>query len=151
MSMNRMLLLCLLALMFQGAQAGELYKWTDAQGKVHFSDKPPKPSVGTAKTVEVKAPPVSEAQRLEAEARLARLRATAGQGGTLIGGTGPDVMIPPEARQAAGGAGGTACERAWREYNESVACFSANRGPGNRISAEGFEKCKAVAEPAPCR
>ena len=147
--MKKLLLLGLLPLIFQGVQAGELYKWTDAQGKVHFSDKPPKPSVGTAKTVEVKVPPVSEAQRLEANARLAKLKATAGQG-TVIGGTGPDAMIPSDARQG-GAIGGTACERAWREYNESVACFSANRGAGNRISAEGFEKCKAVAEPAPCK
>lgn len=141
--------LCVLPWLCTGLQAGELYKWTDAQGKVHFSDKPPKPSVGTAKTVEVKVAPVSEAQRLEANARLVRLKAAAAHGAT-IGGTGPDVMIPPESRQGAA-AGGSACERAWREYNESVACFSANRGAGNRISTEGFEKCKAVAEPAPCK
>jgi Domain of unknown function (DUF4124) len=147
--MKELLLLGLLSLIFQGVQAGELYKWTDAQGKVHFSDKPPKPSVGTAQTVEVKVTPVSEAQRLEANARLAKLKASVGQG-TVMGGIGPDAMIPPDARQG-GAMGGSACERAWREYNESVACFSANRGAGNRITAEGFEKCKAVAEPAPCR
>ena len=150
MSMNKGLLLCGLALALSGVQAGELYKWTDAQGKVHFSDKPPKPSVATAKTVEVKVQPVTEAQRQEAQARLARLKAIADQP-PLLGGTGPDAMIPPDARQAQGVTGGTACERAWRGYNESVACFSANRGAGNRISAEGFEKCKAVAEPAPCK
>jgi hypothetical protein len=144
-----LLLLGLLPLALHGVQAGELYKWTDADGKVHFSDKPPKPSVATAKTVEVKVQPVTEAQRLEAEARLAKLKATTGHG-TLMGGTGPDAMIPPGTRQG-GSTGGTACERAWREYNESVACFSSNRGAGNRISAEGFEKCKAMAEPAPCK
>lgn len=147
--MRKLLLLLLLPLAVQSVQAGELYKWTDADGKVHFSDKPPKPSVGTATTVEVKVPPVSEAQRQEANARLAKLKASAGQG-TLLGGTGPDAMIPPDARQGAA-TGGSACERAWREYNESLACFSSNRGAGNRISAEGFEKCKAVAEPAPCK
>ena len=148
--MRKFLLLGLSLLTLHSVQAGELYKWTDANGKVHFSDKPPKPSVGTAKTVEVKVQPVTEAQRLEAEARLAKLKASAGQGGTLIGGTGPDAMVPPDSRQG-GATGGTACERAWREYNESLACFSSNRGAGNRISAEGFEKCKAVAEPAPCK
>ncbi|MFD2453595.1 DUF4124 domain-containing protein [Ideonella paludis] len=79
MSMTKAMLLCGLALALCGVQAGELYKWTDAQGKVHFSDKPPKPSVATAKTVEVKVQPVTEAQRQEAQARLARLKAIADQ------------------------------------------------------------------------
>lgn len=144
-----LLLLGLLPMALHGVQAGELYKWTDANGKVHFSDKPPKASVATAKTVEVKVQPVTEAQRLEAEARLAKLKASAGQG-TLIGGTGADAMIPPDARQG-GATGGTACERAWREYNESQACFSNHRAGGGKFSAEGFEKCKALAEPAPCK
>jgi hypothetical protein len=148
--MSQWLLLGLLPLALQGVQAGELYNWTDAQGKVHFSDKPPKPSVGTAKTVEVKVQPVTEAQRSEAQARQARLKAIADRP-SVLGGTGPDAMIPPDARQAQRPTGGTACELSWREYNQSVACFSSNRGAGNRISAEGFEKCQAVAEPAPCK
>lgn len=35
------LLLCCLALMPFGAHAGKLYRWVDAQGKVHYGDTPP--------------------------------------------------------------------------------------------------------------
>jgi len=35
------LLLCCLALMPLGAQADKLYRWVDAQGKVHYGDMPP--------------------------------------------------------------------------------------------------------------
>ncbi|OGS99559.1 MAG: hypothetical protein A3F73_03045 [Gallionellales bacterium RIFCSPLOWO2_12_FULL_59_22] len=35
------LLLCCLALMPSGALAGKLYRWVDAQGKVHYGDAPP--------------------------------------------------------------------------------------------------------------
>lgn len=35
------LLLCCLALMPLGAHAGKLYRWVDAQGKVHYGDTPP--------------------------------------------------------------------------------------------------------------
>jgi hypothetical protein len=38
-------------LVISDASAGEVYKWTDADGKVHFSAHPP---AGKAKTVEIK-------------------------------------------------------------------------------------------------
>ncbi|TDM06851.1 MAG: hypothetical protein C4K60_14590 [Ideonella sp. MAG2] len=144
--MYKLLLLSLLPLAMLSVQAGELYRWTDAQGKVHFSDKPPKTGAGTAQRVEVNVPPVTEAQRQEAEARLAKLKAAA----RVAHGSGSVGMTPPDAR-AASDTGGTPCERAWREYNESLACFSAHRGGGGKVSAAGFEKCKNVVEPSACK
>ena len=47
---GRLLLLCGLALMAGHAHA-ELYKWTDSQGKIHYSDQPP-----TVKTQTIKNP-----------------------------------------------------------------------------------------------
>lgn len=43
--------LAVLTLSITGAYAGEVYKWTDAEGKVHFSARPP---TEKAATVEVK-------------------------------------------------------------------------------------------------
>lgn len=36
--------------------AAELYKWTDAEGKVHYSDQPPPPEVKTPVTVKPRRP-----------------------------------------------------------------------------------------------
>lgn len=38
---TRPLLLCLLVLCAVAARGGEVYKWTDAQGRVHYSQSPP--------------------------------------------------------------------------------------------------------------
>lgn len=43
---------CLLAI----PALGELYKWTDAQGKVHYSDQPPPPEVKQPVTVKPRSP-----------------------------------------------------------------------------------------------
>ncbi len=43
--------LAVLILSISGAYAGEVYKWTDAEGKVHFSARPP---TEKAATVEIK-------------------------------------------------------------------------------------------------
>ncbi|MFV8820155.1 DUF4124 domain-containing protein [Haliea sp. E17] len=61
--------LTLLALLAQPAPAGEIYKWVDAQGKVHFGDKPRDPALADdieAVTVsEAYKPPARSEQELE--------------------------------------------------------------------------------------
>ncbi|MFZ2525230.1 MAG: glutaredoxin family protein [Candidatus Ferrigenium altingense] len=47
------LLLSCLAVMPSGMQAGELYRWVDAQGKVHYGDVPP---AGAAQVTPIKSP-----------------------------------------------------------------------------------------------
>jgi len=48
---------CLLAI----PALGELYKWTDAQGKVHYSDQPPPPDVKQPVTVKPRSPAAATA------------------------------------------------------------------------------------------
>jgi hypothetical protein len=43
---------CLLAI----PALGELYKWTDAEGKVHYSDQPPPPNIKKPVTVKPRSP-----------------------------------------------------------------------------------------------
>lgn len=47
------LLLSCLAVMPSGVQAGELFRWLDAQGKVHYGDVPP---AGAAQVTPIKSP-----------------------------------------------------------------------------------------------
>jgi hypothetical protein len=60
----------LFVLVVAGAQAAEVYKWTDEKGRVHFSDRP----VPSAKKIEIKPPantPPDEPSEADA-ARIAR-------------------------------------------------------------------------------
>jgi hypothetical protein len=50
---NRWLAALTLCLAAQGAQAQGIYRWTDAQGRVHFGDRPP----GKAESVPIPEPP----------------------------------------------------------------------------------------------
>lgn len=57
---------CLLAI----PALGELYKWTDAEGKVHYSDQPPPPNIKKPVTVKPRSPAASAAAREAAGAAV---------------------------------------------------------------------------------
>jgi len=69
---NRWLAAVTLALAAQGAGAEGVYKWTDAQGRVHFGDRPP----GEASTTAIAplappaAPAPTDAERAVRQQRL---------------------------------------------------------------------------------
>ncbi|MBL8535497.1 MAG: glutaredoxin family protein [Betaproteobacteria bacterium] len=55
--MPRLRWLTLIVVAFAAHAAAEIYRWTDAEGKVHYSDAPP--ASGKGKAEQVKLPPVS--------------------------------------------------------------------------------------------
>jgi type IV secretory pathway VirB10-like protein len=69
---NRWLAAAALALAAQGAGADGVYKWTDAQGRVHFGDRPPDDAATTA--IAPPAPPAvpapTDAERAARQQRL---------------------------------------------------------------------------------
>jgi hypothetical protein len=60
-----------LLLLGSAAQAGDIYRWTDAQGRTHYGDRPP--ASGAEKIVEP--PPPSDLSPDEANAKLEAIRA----------------------------------------------------------------------------
>lgn len=71
------LLLCLAALVSAGAWADgiKVYKWTDAQGLLHYSDKPPLDAAADLQTLQFDLPPVDTAALAASEAQMAQLSA----------------------------------------------------------------------------
>ncbi len=65
------ILTLILLLMGATAQAGDIYRWTDAQGRTHYGDQPP--ASGAEKIVEP--PPPSPLSPDEVNARLEAIRA----------------------------------------------------------------------------
>jgi hypothetical protein len=114
---NRAALACALAMLVVTAEAGTVYRWTDASGAVHFSDQPPPEGAGPAAEVDLAPAPAGpaagsdyysitnqarrmeqqrlEAERQQAETEAARRRAAAG-----------DQAPPPSATPASEGEGG---------------------------------------------
>lgn len=64
-------LLLFLLLLGAAAQAGDIYRWTDAQGRTHYGDRPP--ANGAEKIVEP--PPPSALSPDEVNAKLEAIRA----------------------------------------------------------------------------
>lgn len=58
------LLLIVLAILALPAAAGTLYRWVDADGKVHYTDKPPPASVKDVKQQPMRAQPAEDTARL---------------------------------------------------------------------------------------
>lgn len=69
---NRWLTAVTLILIAQGAAAEGVYKWTDAQGRVHFGDRPPGDAATTA-IAPPAAPPLPPPTDAERAARQQRL------------------------------------------------------------------------------
>ena len=76
--MCRALMALCMAVTAVGATAGELYKWVDKDGKVHFSDKPP--PADAKQSQQLAAPPpetFKESNTESAAERAARMRQAA--------------------------------------------------------------------------
>ncbi len=72
MHRTKIYLLAVLLSMFASLASTEIYKWTDAQGNVHFGDKPP---AGKSETIampqrETPAAPAVSEDRVEKQSRL---------------------------------------------------------------------------------
>lgn len=136
---------CLLAAI-GAAHAGEIYKWTDENGKVHFSDVKPASPKDQAQPVEMKVHRPSEPERREAQARADREKS---------------LLKGPEKEPAPAAAGSLAtkpvapddssCEAQWRKYNESSACFESFRQANGSVRAEAYQKCAEVKTPERCK
>jgi hypothetical protein len=131
--------------------AAGVYKWTDAQGRVHFSDVPPVDKGAEAQKVDVKKSELTEAQKKELAARQAKekelLKSASGKPASSSAAQSPESAASG-AKQAQGSA---SCEEAWKKYNESYACFDPYRMVNGRIRPEGFERCVQLPQPERCK
>ncbi len=105
------------------AHAGDVYKWTDGQGVVHYGDKPPDAQVAS-KRLDVGVHALTEAEQKALAARLAsdraRLTASAPTSGARPAAT--DIEKPAQSE----------CARQWRAYNDNARCWD----PQHRYNAD---------------
>lgn len=136
-----------LALLLAGASvhAAEVYRWKDERGRVHYGDTVPEGRKSSAKAVVMRDTTLTDSQKGEAAARLERDRATLKEA--------PAAQALPSSVSEAGRAPTpqlSKCEAAWREFNDSYACFDPYRFGQGKVRPEGYEKCKQVVRPEAC-
>ncbi|TAG25926.1 MAG: DUF4124 domain-containing protein [Burkholderiales bacterium] len=122
--------------------SGEIYRWVDKNGKVQYGTDVPEESRAKARKVDTRSNIVSS----QVPASIS------GAPQPMPSADAPTARVPTTAREK--------CEAAWRQYNDSQACFASYRQgtvkglgkkSGSNISDEALEKCHSITEPAPCR
>lgn len=125
------------------ANTGEIYRWTDANGKVQYGADVPEDRKSTARKVDTRGNVVSS--RVPASIGSAPQQPVADNEAPL-------VRQPLTEREK--------CEAAWKAYNDSQACFAqyrqgtvrgAGKRSGSNMSQEALENCQSLPEPAACR
>jgi hypothetical protein len=127
-----------------------IYRWTDANGRVQYSQQVPEDRQHTARTLDGRKINVVQREK-GSPPRMSDIPAPPAQPENAVTNsakpTGPSPSAPGlSARQR--------CEAAWREYEASVACFAQNRQPlrGGRSapSDQANAQCREVPQPARC-
>lgn len=133
--------------------AGTIYKWTDEQGRTHFSDSVPEKYLKSAKPVsESTVGPTSDQQR-EAQTRAEKEKAEAGAIGSRSpkSGAAPTpsatTSTPSAKRPDRVPDDKTDCKTWVRLYLESSDCFAPFRTVSGGTRPEAFDVCTPVDEP----
>lgn len=150
MNIRKFLIVFLLGALPLSAVAGNIYRWVDDKGMVHYGDTVPDKYKDTATDKpELKDEhPVIDV-RGTAEEQNARARARE----TLEEKPKPPVAPPPAPvaePEAAAPAKNLTCQQQWAAYNASQACFATYRNANGSVRAEAFEQCTPIAEPPRC-
>lgn len=117
----------------QAALAADIYRWTDAQGKVHLTDRKPPPDAKDVTRVDSSQhkavaadAEVARRQAASDRARLARIEAEKADAARIkaaasaAAGTGAGQAV---AGAAGGAGGGSECDQKKRAYQASANCW----------------------------
>lgn len=139
-------ILCWIGLASLPAFGGEIYKWIDNEGKVHYGDRVPDqykkratvPDLPEIATVDLSSPPVPQLGDVYGDSGLSAGRSRL-QDDDVLWSSGVSETDASDA----------ACEAKMQRYRESQACFAPYRLANGAIKAEAFEHCTAIPQP-PC-
>jgi hypothetical protein len=152
-TMKKLIIAGLLGLFCLNATGGNIYRWVDEKGVVHYGDTVPDQykSTATRKSELKDAQPTTNPGE-EAAAQKARERARA------VLERKPEEAAPPPVNGPAATAPAAetidtsklSCEQQWARYNASQGCFAPFRNADGSIRAEAYDNCTQVPQPARC-
>jgi len=144
---------CAIAFMCLGAAAGDVYRWTDDQGRTQMSDSVPEKYRDRARRIDIDKSKPTEQERTESLNRTQRDKERAGAMEKTRQG-GKEAALPAasgasRAKKAAN-PNETPCEKAYRQYQESQACYAPFHTATAGLKEDAFKQCgAAVADPSP--
>jgi Domain of unknown function (DUF4124) len=132
------------------ARADDVFRWIDDDGKVHYGESVPGRYKQNARKVDLTGVGgVSDAQRQEAEARLAKEKAKVDslqRAREEKAEAAPSATpSPPDVPQAV-----DECQDQMKKYLASQECFAPYRRANGSLSPEAFEQCTDVKQPMGC-
>jgi hypothetical protein len=140
-----------LLLLATAAHAVDVYKWTDAQGVVHYGDRAPTARSGAASGAPASAATLSvPGDTRSQEEKLAAMRRLDAEQAVLRRSAATRAQ-PLSARRSTTPTGDS-CADQWRRYQASEACFDAHRvtDDGRGVTAAGQMACPNLPQPS-CR
>lgn len=137
------------------AHGGDIYRWVDDNGRVHFSDKAPDRSRKSVTRIDSGRYEVSPERRQEAEERVARDRARSADAAERIE---RERALPYSSGSQSGNAASTGavptpptndCATLLRRFRESSECLAPFMNVNGSFKPNAFETCgPAVPYPA---
>lgn len=137
----------LCATLVTGLAIAQTFKWVDESGAVHYGDVLP-PRYRSAQQLKGMPAPPSSAERQAAKLRTEReaLRATE-LSDRRQNAVRRQVDADPVAETSPAPESETPCQKAWRDYESSRACFDSYRLKNRAIRPEAHERCEVVEKP----
>jgi len=138
-----------------GAQAGDIYRWVDGQGRTHLSDVVPEKYKDVATRTDSEKYALTPEQQREAAVRAAQERSQTPalpkpRSAGVLTPTAPKAPAPPTVikRPAQAVTESKDCAARWRLFRESEACFGPFNTLGGGIKPEAFDYCNEIQGPA---
>ena len=144
-------LLLVLFSMSLPARADDVFRWVDDDGKIHYGESVPERYKQKARKVDLSGVGgVSDAQRQEAEGRLAKEKARVealqrSREEKADAAPAATTPPPPDVPQA-----GNECQDQMSKYLASQDCFGPYRNANGSIKPEAFDNCTEVKQPTGC-
>jgi hypothetical protein len=156
MMLPRTIALLAALLIAASASGGEIYKWKDKDGNVHFSDSESasKAQIQNSEKMKLHGTSVTEERRKEAEAIAAKYKKMTAHDeesshSSTTAPASPDGDTPIAQDKPPAEDKKSKCLEAWRKYRESQDCFApyvTSRG----VRGDAYQVCTEVKQPEFC-
>lgn len=146
---NRTTALLALAVIASVAVGGEIYRWTDETGRVHYGDSVPEPRKSSVRIIRSGDSAADVSPHQAPESRLANDKAMKRDKDAPSGPPNlsrAPVDSPPIAKTKTN----DSCAEQWRKYLDSMECFGPYKLVNGGVKAEAFQHCVEVKQPAVC-
>lgn len=123
------------------SSAQQIRRWVDERGIVHYSDTAPNAKVASPVTTMPAAPPLSGAEKTQADERMRQYRDALAQAPASA------ASVASAPTHAARAPKDDSCAAQWARYNAAYSCMDPYRVADGGIRPEAFKKCPVVTQP----